>query len=212
MTTIVVTANIGGIDEIPPFPEQDTECNYREFNENDIIIDGDSRLKSKFPKMQWHKRLTDKIENIIWIDGSVRVSEKFVSKMLRVLDGYDMVVTIHPDRKNVQEEFKFMIDKMKLGDKYLNSRFSLKEIERQRDFFEGENYPLFSAGIHAKKNNDKVNAMMDEWWYSVLEYGNYDQAFYTYLIHKHNIRYNSVSFHNKFFKVYPHYGKKATCP
>lgn len=204
----IISANIGSIDLPHPIPEQDTPFDYHLYKDDDLAFlppEWDSRKKSKYPKMQAHKLLPD-YDVYIWMDASVKVtSPQFIFNALALLEGKDMVLTTHPQRQSVKEEFEFMLKRMRAGDEYLNSRFTEKEIQLQSDWFYPEVLPLFSAGISVRYNNIKTNVMMDEWWELTLQYGNYDQAIYSAVIMWYDIQYNLFDFHNPFFKVLSHY-------
>ncbi len=212
MRIAVITANVGGFDEQPDMKTQNHACDfycYRRENLPNEISHLSNRMMSKYPKMQAHKLLPD-YDVYVWLDARVMVrSADWVSWYLSQLQRCDIVTTTHPDRQNIAMEYDFMVKKIIAGDGYLTSRYTLSDLREQlwtlmTSGFSITKFPLFSAGISARWNSAKNNAMMDEWWEMSQMCGEYDQGFYSFLIWKHQLTYKTISFHNSYFKVLSH--------
>lgn len=207
----VITANIGGIDNVPEFPKQDIECDYRCFTEKNLpfpLPNLDNRTKSRYLKMNMHRYLPD-YDVYIWIDGRVQItSESFVSSMLDKLKGFDMVCTSHPLRNSVYDELKFILHEMNRGDHYLISRYGHQSMRKELGFYESKqmphDYPLFASGIFAMQNNECMNSFCSEWWMKSVEYSNLDQAMLSYMCWKCKLGINKTPFDNEHFKVLKH--------
>lgn len=207
MKVALITANIGNFSDVAEPIEQDVSFDYYHYTEKNLPypfteIKSNHRLLAKYFKTQIHKVIPE-YDIYIWIDGRVRVtSRQFVSNYISLLQDCDIITTSHK-RKNVYEEFEYMIRNSHI--EWLKNRYQKTDIETQLFFMSRKNmpesYPLFSAGIFARHNNEKLNSFCDKWWDDILKFNNYDQVFYSYEMWIAELKYKTINYHNKFFKV-----------
>src|SRR6478609_8274236 len=199
----IVTANIGGIDEIFPPIKQFHEYELCYFTENTLpfpLPHLNNRMKGKYFKTQAHRFLDHDV--FIWIDSSIEViSPNFIEICLANLEEHDVVITRHEQRKNVYEELEYIIGKMKAGDKYLLKRYAKEPFYKEYDHYKQsglpKTIPLFNCFFFARHNNAQMNAMFDEWWNEILCYSNFDQTAFSYVSWKHNAKVNVIEANNK---------------
>src|SRR6478609_3164649 len=133
----IVTANIGGIDEIFPPIKQFHEYELCYFTENTLpfpLPHLNNRMKGKYFKTQAHRFLDHDV--FIWIDGSIEViSKDFIKTCCDELSRYDVISSLHAQRKTPYKELEYVIDKMKAGDKYLLRRYARQPLYREYDFY-----------------------------------------------------------------------------
>jgi hypothetical protein len=209
---IVITANIGGIDNPKPFVKQSVEFERRYITSVDALcINYSDRIRAKYPKICSHEIYPN--DTHIWIDASVEVkSPDFVKYMQEQLEGYDVAIGAHPFRKSAYEEVDFILAQLKSGNKYLNARYDKVGLMRTRDWLHEiqlpENSGLWACGIFARKNTPKVNASFEEWWEKVLQFDTVDQPSFAGIAYKHGLKINSIHwntiFENQYFKLHSH--------
>lgn len=193
MRIAVITANIGGIDEVIPMVDQSVSCDYFLFTENNLpypLVSLDSRMRGKYLKINTHRFLSHDV--FIWIDGRVEITSPFfVEMMIQKLKGNDVVISKHEYRHNVYEEITWIQDMMKGGNEYLLSRYSHEPFDDELEFYRREglpqDFPLYMCGIFARWNNEKVNKVFRDWWIGNLEYSCFDQAYFSYVAWKRGL-------------------------
>lgn len=187
MKVALLTANVGGIDNVPPVPEQSVPYDYFCYTEKNLpfpLHNLDSRLKGKYCKINTHRFLKHDI--FIWIDGRIEItSPDFVKTMVEWLQNKDVVISRHQYRHNVYEEIHWIQEMMRNGNKYLLERYAHEPFNEELKFYSGQgmpvDYPLFACGVFARWNNPKVNWVFRDWWLMCLEYSNFDQSQFSYI-------------------------------
>lgn len=188
----VLTANIGNFEPDRHWEEQDYICDFYKFHDSSLpfpLPNLNDRLKSKYLKTMTHRFLPN-YDIYIWVDSSVEiVSEKFVSKMVELLKGNDIVICDHYERSNVYQELEYIKTNIEQGKEYLVKRYEKEPIEEEMTFYKNngitEDNVLFITRFFARRNSPKVNEAFNDWWLRVLEFMNFDQAMFTYIGEKH---------------------------
>jgi hypothetical protein len=208
----VITANIGGIDGLKTFPKQSIECDYLSFIDKNLpfpLASLDNRMKAKYFKIQAHKFLD--YDYFIWIDSSFRIkSPDFVAMMLDEVEGYDMVVTKHPDRNCIYDESEFIHALIKSGNLYLKSRYQNCKIDKQAAHYKSLGFPaqsgLYACGFFIRPNNERMNALFDKWWDACMQWSSFDQIAFRYLSEGYKIF--PITFDqyldNEYYKIIAH--------
>lgn len=165
----VKTANIGNIDNISHVIDVDIKTNKVDSYSN--------RLSGK-----WYKTHHD--TDTIWIDGTVSIiNNEFVNYIKSEIEDFDIIITRHPQRKNLQEEYDYIIKNLRT-DPYLKVRYENEpcdlEIKAFNDSLDAE---LVNPAFFAIIKNEKTDKLMKEWWDLILEYTIFDQSQITYLLH-----------------------------
>lgn len=199
MKIALVTANIGGLDEIHSIAKQTQQYELFYFTENTLpfpLPNLDNRLKGKYFKTQVHRFLDHEI--FIWIDGSIEVIDgHFITWVLENLRDTDMVITAHSERNNVYDEINYITTMMKTGSSYLLKRYAKQPFKEEYQFYlkEGlpENYPLYNCFFIARRNNVLINSAFNDWWDITLRYTNFDQCAMSYIAWKHQLNIKCVN-------------------
>ncbi len=193
----IISANIGGIDEVYGMPPQRTPANLYYYFLNNLPVplpNLDNRTKSKYPKIQSHRFLSH--DAFCWIDGRIQIlTKEFSQIMIDVLGDNDMFILRHGERDTPYQEIEYIRDSMRKGSGYLLSRYGYQDIQKEVDFFEKEglpyDYPLYHCNMFIRKNTAKVNDAFNDWWHGVTAYTNFDQAFFSYIAWKHDLKIDS---------------------
>lgn len=186
MKVAVVSCNIGGIDPVREFPEQSVPCEYYYFTEKNLpfpLVHFDNRMKGKYLKTQMHRYIDADV--FIWIDGSVEViSRDFVKECLYRHRCGEVAISRHRDRDNIHDEFEFIFNHIKAGNKYLIERYGSQPMAAELEYINDmvsvkEDLPLFNCFFFVQSNTRIVNEAFNEWWDKILRYSCFDQALFT---------------------------------
>ncbi len=212
MKIAVLTANIGGIDEVKEIPQQSVPFENFVYTEDNLpfpLHNLDNRLKGKYCKINTHRFLDHDI--FIWRDGRVEItSPDFVKMMVEKLQGNDVTISYHPFRGNPYEELTWIQEMMSKGNEYLLSRYASEPFDEELAFYKKEglpfNTPLYQCGIFARWNNKKVNRVFRDWWLMCLEYSNFDQSAFPYVMWKNGVNVNGINpdYLNEFINIGKH--------
>ncbi len=204
---MIISANIGGFDNI-----KEPKVPYHCYTDKDLpfpLPNLNNRLKGKYIKIQTH-RFRDE-PRWVWVDGSVQVGEGLQEYLFGLLDqGADVAIPLHPDRSNVYDEIKYILDGLDNGKKYLNERYKNEPFKEERNFYRRQglpiDFPLYACRLFARGNDPKVNAAFNEWWMGCLEFTNFDQAYFSYVAWKYNLKIASFNYSEilKYVKVNLH--------
>lgn len=204
---MILSANIGNFDTIqePPYGVK-----FHCYTEKDLpfpLPNLDNRLKGKYIKIQTHRFRLD--DYWIWVDGSVQiVSDRFTKFMRTQLEGHDVAIPLHPDRANVFEEIKYILENM--GKDYLKSRYENEPLAEELAFYLQQglptDFPLYACRAFARVNSPKVNAAFNDWWMGCLEYSNFDQTYFSYIAWKHGLKIASFPYNDilRYVKINRH--------
>lgn len=213
MKIALITANIGGIDDVLEIPEQTMTFDrivYAEQNLPYPLPNFDNRTRARYFKMMPHRYLPG-YDIYIWLDGRVQVtSNKFIEEFVRKLTGHDFVCTLHPsDRKHIYDELKFILHEMNKGNHYLISRYGHQYMRKELEFYYANNFsvdnnPLLSSGMFARLNSPDANACCAEWFMRSLEFTNFDQAMLSYVLDEFKMKVNHINYTNEIFTVLKH--------
>jgi hypothetical protein len=117
MKIAIISANIGGIDEIYPPAKQTEDYEFFYYTENTLpfpLPNLDSRMKARYLKTQIHKYLDHDL--FIWVDGSVEIVDgTFLTWVKQQIGRDDMIIMRHEERSNVFDELNYIIDAMRAG-------------------------------------------------------------------------------------------------
>jgi hypothetical protein len=165
---IIKTANVGDIDNITHVV--DIEVNTEPINNYS------NRLSGKYYK-------THHIQDSIWIDSSFSIKNKDFSKIIEdMLGDYDFMITRHPERKTLKEEYDYILKH--LNDPYLKVRYGDEDWKTEIEAFsDGFDAPLLNPAFFALRK-EKTDKLMSDWWDLILKYTIFDQSQLTYLLHK----------------------------
>lgn len=215
--TALISANIGYIDPIHPVPDQSIGVEhhyYVHYNLPFPLPNLNNRLKGKYIKIETHRFLDPEI--FCWIDGSIEIlSPNYVQTQIELLGDADVLVCIHPARPSPIAELQFILDEIALKGEgphspYLTKRYANEPIKEELKFLEdyqgkiGQELPLYAGGIFTRRNSEKVNLAFDEWFLLCLEFANFDQCMFSYIIHKHGLKVATQDYHSGLRKFHNH--------
>lgn len=217
--TALLTCNIGAYDSLHHPVDQTgyTHDNLFFYTENNLpfpLPHLNNRLKGKYIKIETHRFLDADI--YCWVDGSIEItSSNYVQTQIDLIGDADILVCIHPARTSPTQELKFILDQIVLQgssphSNYLISRYGNEPIKEELKFLEdyqtqiGEELPLYAGGIFTRRNSEKVNKAFDEWFLLCLEFANFDQCMFSYIIHKHGLKVVTQDYHSELRKFHNH--------
>lgn len=196
MKIALITANIGGIDEIHAPVKQKEDYEFIYITENTLpfpLPNFNNRMKGKYFKTQPHTFLDHDI--FIWLDSSVEIIDgTFITWVKEKLKDHEFVCSLHPERDNVYDEIGYITTMMSSGNKYLLERYAGQPFEQEKLFYVGNGMfgPLYNGWFYATRNNHRMNKVLNEWWELIVRYTNFDQTQLSYVLWKHNVKVNVV--------------------
>lgn len=119
----------------------------------------------------------------IWIDANIflKTDKKFLVESL--LGDNDMVLFKHPYRKTVYEEFETLKKEERFKIPWLQEKLALQEERYRSEGFEGGK--LYECNFIIRRNNERVNALMNAWWAEITAWQWRDQVSLPYVIWKY---------------------------
>lgn len=198
MKLAVISANMGGLDEVEPHVPQSVEHDYFLFNDKNFPPRKRSmtpRLQAKIPKFfGW--QMVPGYDFYLWIDGNLNLTDsdsiKWLLDSINADNGVDIVVLKHPKRNTIKWEARYIERGLKQQSIYLTRRYENEDLEGQMkemladpDFVDDM---LVNAGIFIYRNTPAVHQMMKEWWYLTSRYTIMDQCAFSYVLKKSGIR------------------------
>lgn len=215
MTTLL-SCNIACYDSLHPPVDQIglTHENLFFYTENNLpfpLPHLNNKLKGKYIKIESHRFCDSEI--LVWVDGSIEItSPAYVQNQVDLLGDADLLACIHPARPSLGTELKFILDQIALKgasphSNYLINRYGNEPIQEELDWLiskGAENLPLYAGGIFTRRNSEKVNKAFDEWFLLCLEFANFDQCMFSYIIHKHGLKVVTQDYHSDMRKFHNH--------
>lgn len=185
MKVAILTASIGGIDEIKGIPKQSIDVDYYPYFDNNLpfpLPNLNDRMKSKYLKIQTHRFLSG-YDAYIWIDGRVEITaDVFCEQMINHLGESDVGIFPHTERAMVYREYEFILDQIKQGNPYLTTRYANQAIDNEYQWVKDEMMDkglLNSCNVFIRRNSPAVNAAFNEWWARCIEFSNFDQCMFS---------------------------------
>ena len=195
MKIAILSANLGEFDTTPKDPvKQDLpegyEVTFHRFTDKDFppIAGLTGRFQYRIPKLfGW--QMFPGYDIYIWLDASMSLQRSdSVKYLLDNLRSLDAAFFRHPWRGTVKQEVQHLEEKLLQKNKYLLPRYENglhKEIYNEillDKTFRDEN--LYASNVFIYRNNERVQAMMKEWWYLQSRYFTCDQIALSWAIHK----------------------------
>lgn len=207
MSLAIVSAIFGGIDQKKDIPAQSVPFNEYHFTESDYLIDASSdRVRALYFKTQGHKVVNEDI--ILWIDGKVQIlAYDFAEQCLAALGDNDIAIMKHHWRSCIYEEIDHIEHCIKEGNEYLATRYAHRPIRKEVELYRSMGYPagrgLNDCCIIIRRNNERVNAMFDDWW-DVCQRDYFDQVAIQFLAWANKIDIQPIIFKPGSYSDIPH--------
>lgn len=197
----ILTASIGGIDNVLGIPKQNIAIDYFYYDDNNLpfpLNNLSDRLKARYLKSQTHRFLPD-YDLYIWLDGRIKIEgNNFAKTFLDQVIDHDLAIYKHYERNNVYEELCYIDQQIGKGSQYLMARYKDQQLLKESLFYKNnglpEDFPLFMGGFFARWNNDKVNKCFDEWWRRIIEFSYSDQTMLSFVAWEANLNINIIEF------------------
>lgn len=184
-----------------PIKRKDIKC----FGDEGIFKNG--VMEAKRYKVLPHQFFKDDIT--IWIDGNIYLKVKNEEAIDRFLGDADIAIFKHPYRPTVWHEFNTLREQERFQIPWLQ-----KQLSEQQKFYEDaglpKNTPLWECNFIIRRNNEKVNRLMDAWWSEICRWQWRDQVSFPYVVWKYgkDLKINTITEGNirshKCFKYVPH--------
>ncbi|MFA6790194.1 MAG: glycosyltransferase domain-containing protein [Parcubacteria group bacterium] len=160
-------------------------------------------MNAKIYKVLPHKYLDCDIS--IWVDGNIFPLVSKEELVDEFLGDADMALFTHPLRKNIWDEFDILQKDERFNIDYLQSQLKKQE-ESYRKTLE-KDCPIWECNFIIRRNNDKVNSLMEKWWAEICRWQWRDQVSLPYVIKNSGVNINSINSNirkNKFFRHVEH--------
>lgn len=215
---VLVSASLGGIDRIPIltgtraydavfFADAETlrksdETAVRSWDS--VIVppyprrDWTPRLRAKYFKLQIHRLLeVSNYEYLVWMDARIQIlDEELIARLvarLRELPPWRrLAIFEHPERKDIREEYEYIVRLLNGGDVYLLARYAQEDMRGQLAYYDAMGWEvdgrLLSGGFWVVENSPLMARVFDEWWDHNLRFTIMDQLSLPIVLARHNIR------------------------
>jgi hypothetical protein len=198
MKIAAITANLGSFDKEYEPVEQSVPTDFFKFTDENFPPRSKAmtpRLQARIPKMfGW--QMVPGYDAYIWYDSSLAVTSKdMVAWFLTQLGDADVVFLKHPERNTVKEEAEFIKKKVAENHYYLAPRYANELIDEQMAELQGwyTDDLLLASTTFMYKNNERVHALMKEWWYHTSRYHTVDQLGLPYALLNSGCNFNVIN-------------------
>jgi hypothetical protein len=203
MKVAMITANLGNFDpSIEPVPQvmpDGVELEMFQFTDENFPPRSNSmtpRLQARIPKMfGWE--MVPGFDYYIWYDSSLTpLRSDSAAWLLSKCIGYDVALFPHPWRKTIEQEAKFISDKIKSSDGYLTPRYAGELIEEQMAVIRADksfqDNRLYASTVLVYCDNKRTRAMLKEWWVHSSRYHSVDQLSLPYVVSQYMLSINEI--------------------
>lgn len=167
----------------------------------------DHPRRSRHPKLLPHRYLPDH-DISIWIDGSAKLLEDPLLLARRALADCDFALARHPKRNCAFEESE--VCKTRLRDRP-------EALDAQMDLYAREGFPrdsgLWEATVILRRHRKpQVSALMEAWWWEVLNRSARDQLALAYLLWRQPIPMTTLPPRNgpdAFYRLRRHHARRG---
>lgn len=182
-------------------------CGYR-IKRNDIkCFNGEGIFNKPVMEAKRYKVLPHLFfdnEITIWIDGNIysKLENKYLIN--RFLGDADIAIFKHPFRNTVWEEFGVLKEHKRFKIDWLQKKLKEQEAHYKKQGLPA-NTPLYECNFLIRRNNEKVNNLMNAWWAEITRWQWRDQVSFPYVLWKYGkdikIKVEEGNIRkNKFFK------------
>jgi TOD1/MUCI70, glycosyltransferase-like domain len=131
-------------------------------------------MEAKRYKILPHLFLPD-AEVTIWVDGNISLRASAETVVDELLGDADLAVFRHPYRRTVWQEFATLKDDPRFAIPYLQKQLST-QCKAYLDAGLPAHTPLYECSILIRRNNERVNRMMEAWWAQICRWQWRDQV------------------------------------
>lgn len=206
---MVVTANIGDIDQKKEIPDQSIPFERRYFTKLDQPdTSADDRTKALWFKTRYFTT-QPRGSVTIWLDGKIQpVAYDFLEQIVNALGAREIAVMKHLQRYCIYQEIDHIENCIKAGNEYLISRYATKPIRAQVESYRYNGYPanrgLFDCCIIAFRHTEITDRISRDWWQDISHNRAFDQVALPYHAWRHNVDITPIIFKQGSFVDVPH--------
>lgn len=158
--------------------------------------DNETRLLAKIPKILFYKLIPEKYDYYIWLDSKFTIEEHWLDYVLWLISNknkFDIMTSIHSDRKSINDEFNFMWKLAKNNNLGVQQKYNLSEIALQRDEYRRNKWfdddALYELTMIIYSNNIlNKKEFCEEWYAHNVHFSIQDQISFPFLCKKHKIK------------------------
>jgi len=221
----LVTANIGGIDDIKPFPQRSGIQTFYFTDQKTIalsdpaklgtwgkIILPDYPLKELGPRLcsRYFKQQTHRLDEVrgfrwlAWADSCLRFKDvsffsNAIAKLRELPERSRLLLVPHYKRATVREEYEFLCSEIRKGNQYAIARYSIEDMTRQVNSYEAAGLSLdaklWCGTIWVMERSERMAALCNEWWHHTVKFGTMDQLSLGVLLKEQEIKPVALGVH-----------------
>lgn len=121
----------------------------------------------------------------LWIDGNITLRAEPQAVADALLDtGADMAIFRHSYRSTVWQEFATLKDDPRFAIPYLQQQLAA-QAKAYRDDGLPDDAQLYECNVIVRRNNDRVNRLMEAWWAQICRWQWRDQVSLPYVLWKY---------------------------
>lgn len=215
MKIIVLTAVVGGIDELAEIPAQSIPFERVFITDPALGITGNDRTQALWYKCNALDAAYGTTESrerpdvVIWLDGKIRpLAYDFVEQILTALEGHNIAGIRHHERKCIYQEVDHIEHCMRKGNAYLLARYKDKPLRRQVEAYRYFKYPpnagLVDCCILAFRDNITTRGILAYWWRDVYKFDGFDQVALPFYARQFGEQIAPIDFKPNSFMYEPH--------
>ena len=139
-------------------------------------------MEAKRYKILPHKFFPE-AEFTIWVDGNIYPKMQKDYMVAQLLGEADIAIFRHGFRENVYQEFEELRHDPRFHIPYLQDKMAEQEARYKK-----EGLPpvqLYECNFMIRRNNSRVNDLMDKWWVEICRYSWRDQLSFPYVFWKY---------------------------
>lgn len=123
----------------------------------------------------------------IWIDGNIWLNVEPEQLVDELLGDADMAVCSHPFRETLWQEFGALREQKRFQIPYLQIQLAAQE-NAYRDEGLPDNVPLYECSVLIRRNNERVNRLMESWWAQICRWQWRDQVSLPYVLWNSDVK------------------------
>lgn len=150
-------------------------------------------LNAKIFKILGHLFYPD-YDILIWIDGNIESKLSPEQLVEKYLQNNDFVISKHPFRDNIWDEFEELINTKRL-------ELIRTNIVEQKEFYQkykNLKHELYECNFFIRRNIPAVNTMMQAWWSEITRFSYRDQVSFPIVLEKYRkfFKFNAIDLYN----------------
>lgn len=142
-------------------------------------------MEAKRYKILPHLFLKDAVT--IWIDGNIWLQQDTITIVDELLGDADIALFRHPYRANVWEEFAALKEQERFQIPWLQKQLAAQERAYRAEGLPADT-PAYECNFMVRRNNERVNRLMESWWAQICRWQWRDQVSLPYALWKSDVK------------------------